>query len=138
MDCLDKFKDNWPRDGILQVQIMKERQNTSVEKSKLPLYFASEWNHSFVMNTAKESNQCGIHDYYNAEKHSNTSENASEIMKGNRRHKFVNIVDNKYLMKRETVFIEKAFVNPKSQEDQAYFPNMQQFVQCKFEFFPTF
>lgn len=126
MDCLDKFKDDWPRDGILQVQVLKDKQNISIDRPKLPPYFATKWNHSLANHTSDDNDKCSIDDVHDTETHTN----ASAIEKMPENHAFVDTIDEEYLMKRETVVYEKILFHARSQEEQTYLPSMQYFIQC--------
>ena len=129
MDCLDKLQDSWPRDGILQVQIIKDhKSNIPVKKVQLPPYFASEWNHSLAVNKTHREDQCSIYDFDDGEEHLNVSEESKIKAKP---HDFVKTVDDEYLMKRETVFFETLY-NERLQGQLTFFPSIQHILQCKF------
>ena len=50
MNCLDHIQDDWPRDGILVVQVIRDSVIMKAA-SKLPPYFASELNSSLSKNS---------------------------------------------------------------------------------------
>jgi len=126
MDCLDKFQDSWPRDGILQVQIIKDhRSNIPVNELQLPPYFASKWNHSLAINNTHREDQCSIYDFDEAEEHHNVSEERKFKTKPN---DIVKTVDDEYLMKRETVFFETLY-NERLQGQLTFFPSIQHILQ---------
>ena len=127
MDCLDKFQDSWPRDGILQIQIIKDKSNMSIKKVELPPYFASKWNHSLAVSSRHEKDQCSIFDRDNTGVNSNSSKDDQSKTKPTA---FVQTVDDEYLMKRETVFYE-TILNTRMQEQQTFFPSFQNILQCK-------
>ena len=129
MDCLEKFKDDWPREGILQIQIIKNKLNFTTKKPNLPPYFASKWNWSLASNATIKNDQCSLYDYDDVNAHLNVSK-AKEIQI--EPAAFMDTVDDEYLMKRETVFYEKTFSNARYEEDPAFFPNIQHVIQREF------
>ena len=127
MDCLDKLQDNWPRDGILQIQIIKDRSNMSMKKIELPPYFASKWNHSLAVSVKHREDQCGIFEHDATKFYSNTSKEYEVKTKPTA---YVQTVDDEYLKKREKVFYETLF-NARFHEQQAFFTGIQNIMQCK-------
>ena len=136
MDCLEKYHNNWPKDGILQVQIVKNQVKLA-KQSTLPPFFASKWNHSFILGDTKnrsttvKDGQCSLE-----QKHNGRISHEVELKDNELDPIFVDtaVIDEGYLLKRETVYYEK-----KIQATQinrfplysSYFPSMQQLIHCK-------
>ena len=137
MDCLEKYHNNWPKDGILQVQILKNQVKLA-KQSSLPPFFASKWNHSFILgdttngSTMAKDGQCPLE-----QKHNGRISHEVELKDNDMDPVFVDtaVIDEGYLLKRETVFYEKKIQATQTNRFplySSYFPSMQRLIHCKY------
>lgn len=126
LDCLEKIQDDWPRDGILQLQIVKDQMNISLPKYRP--YFASKRNISLIANlTLPASNgQCPV------EMESIVSDQSLFSKQDAGTTWEDSIIEDTYLHKRDTrtALLEK--IKTTARKLQGYstdFPNMQQLLQ---------
>ncbi len=124
MDCLDSVMDSWPRDGILQVQIMKNHLN--ITANKFPPYFASKYNYSWLTNATNDAySQCPL---VNA-----TSQQSNETNLKITEPWLHLQIENGNLQKRDTrSFHLQKTLRKKFQGYSSDFPTLTQLLRCKF------